>query len=283
MQTQTQQKEEKKIISYKNKVIICGQTEAEEYSYSKPITKNFKIIPKIYNPQKKQTSLEDFQSQEITKNLNNIKSQNRAKTNVRRYIASNTKDFLSFITLTMDAKSTFADTSSFDTKDRAQCNYEYDKFVRKLKRIFPDIKIICVPEYQKDHYYKSDKLKPGGGSIHYHLLINIRLSENNPEQKKWLEKMWGNGFVNIKEVKRTKGFSFYFMKYFSKDTAHITFNKKRFFRSQNLLPPQIIYGNEALLYLEQVAKQLSLSFQTTFENKWIGQAKYKHYFVDEVT
>lgn len=75
----------------------------------------------------------------------------RSKNNMCRLILANECVFKTFITLTFREK----------VKDIEVANYEFQKFIRKIKRGFPDLLYIAVPEFQKNE------------RIHYHLITNI--------------------------------------------------------------------------------------------------------------
>ena len=76
----------------------------------------------------------------------------RAKNNMCRLIFSNEDKFKTFITLTFND----------DIFDLEIANYEFQKFIRKLKRALNyELFYVAVPEFQKN------------GRVHFHLITNI--------------------------------------------------------------------------------------------------------------
>lgn len=151
-------------IQYDIKCITCGkykQIFRKNYSTTRELDgweNNKKEIKKnkvekilqsidednIYNLNtdiKKEPSLKEIEEKNII----------RSKNNMCRLILSNEDQFKTFITLTFKE----------NIKDIEKSNYEFQKFIRKIKRAFPSLIYIAVPEFQKN-----DK-------IHYHLITNI--------------------------------------------------------------------------------------------------------------
>lgn len=95
---------------------------------------------------------------------------------------------------------------------------------------------VCVPEFQKDIDFYG-KLKPNGGSVHYHaVLLNMPHIKNI---FKTLIKLWDNGTVVGKKVKNLDHLANYVAKYIRKDfdKKHQKF-RRRFFCSKGLKKPE---------------------------------------------
>jgi len=120
-------------------------------------------------------------------NLKEIDLKNimRSKLQCQRLAKCNSNIWETFITLT------FADNIT----DIKIANKEFNKFIYKIKRVYKDLKYICVPEFQKR------------GAVHYHLLTNININNDKLiykqiDNNKYLDiKYWNNGFDKIENIK----------------------------------------------------------------------------------
>ena len=147
----------------------------------------------------------------------------RTKLNCQRLAKANAKDWKSFITLT------YAE----NMEDVAKSKKDLEYFVKNIKKIKKDFKYIAIPEFQKR------------GAIHFHLLTNLSLQDNNiitkqkNNNKYYDVKYWNKGFTSYEDisgdVKKIVG---YISKYMTKDNADDRlFNFKRYTASQNLIKP----------------------------------------------
>lgn len=147
----------------------------------------------------------------------------RTRLAVSRLVNSNS-DLINFVTL----------TNRPDMVDLREANIHFHNFIKRLKRKYSALKYLAVPEFQNDYDYYG-KIKPLGGSVHYHLLINIKYIPS-----KELEKIWTLGFVKINRSKRIKNVGFYISKYIGKalfDKRY--FGMRKILYSSNLLRPII--------------------------------------------
>lgn len=243
-------------------------TEKAIYSYSE--IEIFKYKQRISYNEKRQIRQKrqiQIQKTEEQKQIYMYASQNRAKTKLRRLISCNL-DLTKFYTLTF----------SYTMTDLSQANYLFNQFLKRLRYKFPHIKYIAVPEYQSDVDYFG-KPKPQGGSIHYHLLIDMPYIKAHH-----IEKLWHNGFIKIKHIYDQKYLAYYFMKYFSKENADKRFfKKKRFFTSRNILQPIIIYGQNINIYLSLLGKRLQFFYKRIFQSDIIGEVLLKHFLINPLT
>lgn len=159
------------------------------------------------------------------KQLQKIEDRNiiRTKLNCQRLAKANAKEWKSFLTLT------YAD----NMQDVAQAKLDLRYFVKNIKKVKKDFKYIAIPEFQKR------------GAIHFHLLTNLSLQDNNiitkqkNNNKYYDVKYWNKGFTSYEDisgdVKKIVG---YISKYMTKDNADDRlFNFKRYTASQNLIKP----------------------------------------------
>lgn len=201
------------------------------------------------------------------------KSVNRSYQNVDNLAKANAESFKYFITLT------FADKLEDEkykklNKERKEgeynLNFKYVEDARNvemcskiLHRFFdnvnvqltktyklPKLKYLGVPEYQSN------------GNIHYHFLISEIPEEMLYQVPEWLDydnysktyknglgiKSWLWGKSDVEEIKDKARITSYIEKYLTKDLKECSeimykerLNKKRFYKSNNLIKPKITY------------------------------------------
>ena len=144
-------------------------------------------------------------------------SQKRSSFNIRALVNSNPK-LNKFLTLTYKENLT----------DLTKSNYEFQKFIKKIKYQFKNFGYICVVEFQKR------------GAVHYHLVCDIPYL-----RKEKIAEIWGNGFIKIKRVDKVRNLGAYFAKHGTKDDeveSKKLAGRKKFFCSRGLNRP-IIFRN----------------------------------------
>ncbi len=189
----------------------------EVWKYSKPIVRGWKRN-NIYR-----RKYEEFTDVEkINSYLQRKKYYQNQKFYIKRLVDSNFDNKTSFLTLTQRMEN----KSAYDIK---LSNYEFDKFIRRLK-------------YYLNKKYPGKKLKylatwerTKKGVIHYHLILFG--FPFIPAKK--LEEIWRLGFIKINQIKRIDASvrSEYISKYFSKDLEFRDRKVKAFFKSRNLKKP----------------------------------------------
>lgn len=234
--------------AYNLKILISGK-HVEVYKYKKRVWRDFQrdeiafIIP---------VQLNLFQTKKSQKQKTK-ESLNRARTQIRRLVNSNTQ-LNKFLTLT------FAKNVS----DLKKANYIFNQFIKRISYQYPNFEYLAVPEFQKR------------GAVHYHLLCKlpyIKVSE--------LEKIWGQGFIKINRINDIENVGAYICKYLNKDMFdERTFRKKKFFRCQTLTEPVEITGYQATMFIEKFLFSLKPIFEMYFESEWIGEVEYKAYLLD---
>ena len=164
------------------------------------------------------------------------KNVNRSKFSMQRIIKANENEFKTFVTLTFDdKKEKLKDININEIKDTQK---KFNIWRTYIKRLFPDFKYVCVPEFQKR------------GAVHYHLLTNIEydsflLSEKEIEiyNKKsgWQRgkniKGWSYGYSLVKAMKDINVVG-YLSKYMTKDIDNRLFGQRRYYYSTNLYIPK---------------------------------------------
>lgn len=174
-------------------------------------------------------------------------SMKRTKEKIFDIALSNNWEY--FITLTFSIKKV---TSRFDYNSLTK---ELRKYLKNLHNYYsPNLKYLLVPDYHKN------------GAIHFHGLISnigslpLTISKNSQKDKKgnliYNLPNYKKGFSTATKIKNSNKASAYMLKYITKSLCDLTFNKKRYFRSNNLLLP----NTETLFITEP------LEFSNAFSN-----------------
>jgi hypothetical protein len=258
--------------TYDLKVVVSGK-QVELYKYKKTVWREYKTN-KDEALEKKPKQLNIFEQEKLKKQRMQF-SINRTKTEIRR-LANSNPQLNKFMTLTF-AKS---------TTDLKEANYIFNQFIKRIVYHYPDFEYLAVPEFQKDidHYGRKKK---HGGSVHYHLLCNIKTPDVKIKEKiyRWEQDFsrnyWKNGFIKIKNVEQINNFGAYMSKYLGKELfSGRMFGKKKFFRSQALSSPIEILGHYAQIFIEKFLSLLSPVFEKVFKSEWIGEVEYSAYSLD---
>jgi len=233
----------------KEKIIISGKY-LEHYKFDSGywvgLPKNCSKIP-----QKKDKS---NAAQESIRE-DNVK---RTRKMIRRLINCN-QDLDRFMTLTYNTP----------VLDLCQSNPIFHNFIKRINRIYPNFKYLCVPEFQKK-----------SGRVHYHLLCNIPYTP-----KSVIEQIWQNGFCFLRKIDNIDNVGAYVCKYLGKENFDPRyFRQKKFFYSYNLLRPLIV---DNLCIIQGYLKALHLDFQIyakkAFEfkafTKFLGVIRYSQYIL----
>ena len=225
------------------KMVISGKI-IELYEYEKGYLKGYKDKTLTTGRQ------EDYQSE--NKDDNRQKAMQRARTDIRRLINANAYDFSKFLTLTFEKNET----------DLDYCNYEFKKFILRLKYKYDDFKYLVVVEFQKR------------GAVHYHMLCNLPYIKS-----KEISDIWGNGFIKINRIDRVSNLGAYVTKYLQKDTTDPRLEKRKcYFTSRNLDKPIEITQKKEIEQLQTtLIRNLNPIFKTSYNNDYTGKVMYKQY------
>lgn len=202
------------------KPVVLGQPK-----YKKRLDKNLDDYPKL----KAQKEVEKARRKEEYKRRSAIMAIN----NIKRIVDCNfTSKRSKFITLT------FNNENNFDIRDLSQTHKEFKKFIQRLKRFYPKLKYVSVPEFQD---------KNGRGAVHYHMICNIPYT---PKEK--VAEIWRYGFIKIRDIKRVHSVGAYLAKYMSKDINDLRYGKnKKVLRSKYLNKPRVLYGKKAQEFIDK--------------------------------
>jgi hypothetical protein len=180
----------------------------------------------------------------------------RAGTKIRRLVNSNPQ-LDRFLTLTYATPILDLETS----------NKIFTNFIKRLKRLFPDLQYLAVPEFQK-----SSK------RVHYHLLCNLPYIEVDT-----ITDLWGQGFCFLRKINNVTNLGAYISKYLTKESFDTRYFKKRkFFYSYTLLKPITV---DKLKKVYTILKNLpvhipifcELLYKNKFTTKFLGMVSYKQY------
>lgn len=252
---------------YNIKIVDCGEY-TQVYYYQKPKYRN-RISDETELELKKQKLDNLFEKEkepklELPWELDfepNIEDRNiiRSKLSCQRIAKTNSTIWETFITLTI----------AENELDIKKANKKFNNFITIIRRHKKDFKYIAIPEFQKR------------GSVHYHLLTNISIDDENliysqEDNTKFKHvKYWKHGFTKVdvmkNDVKKIVG---YISKYMTKDIDNRLFGHRRYLYSQNLSIPKTIYidTNEKLDndFYQQKIQDKELIYQNEYINPYDG-------------
>lgn len=256
-----------KELHFNKKTITSGNV-IEQMIYEREITRGKKLTPSQLGKRaraKYKRWLRDIATWETppTTPENRRLSMLRAKRTLTRLINSNIHQYINakgrpyppiFLTLT------FAE----DIRNQKDGNKLFTQFIKNLNYyLFKEkknlLKYSVVIEFQ-------DKNREG--VIHYHVIFY-----NLPYIKKEkLDKIWGKGSPNIKEIKKAKSISRYVTKYMAKNFDDARLDKhKRYFSSRGLIKPSVYAGDFAYEKIRSVIPSTAKRWEKEFDTQYKGK------------
>lgn len=197
---------------------------------------------------------------------NNYKqTQRRRRNKIRQLITTNFDSSSKFITLT------FNNSMDFDITDVKQCNLAFQRFIKRLKYKYSELKYVAVLEFQD----KNDR-----GAVHYHMICNLPYIK-----KSELAEIWGNGFVKINAIDKVDNVGAYVVKYMQKDIDDDRLQGLKAYNcSKGLQQPLELKSWDVRISDDELRKQLyelmdekSPSYATTYESDKAGKIEYRQY------
>ena len=181
----------------------------------------------------------------------------RSKIECQRLAKANINDWKIFITLTFEKNIT----------DVKYANKRFKYFIDKVRRVKPELKYLCITEFQKR------------GATHYHMLCNIDINDkdliysqvDSPKFKH--VKYWIDGFTSVEVMKGDpKKIINYIGKYMTKDIDNRLFGHHRYFGSRNLNKPCASYIDmmqklEKKFY-EKKVQDMEIIYQNEYVNPY---------------
>jgi hypothetical protein len=148
---------------------------------------------------------------------------------------------------------------------------DYRKFIQRLRNKFgKNFKYIAVPEFQKR------------GAVHFHVLFWGLPEEINPKDERinrTMAKVWGHGFVDVKNTDGHEKLSGYLAKYMAKAfTDKRLKNQKAYMPSKNVKRP-VITRNALVLYelMENVGENDLPVSDKEYNTQYLGKCRYRLY------
>jgi hypothetical protein len=175
----------------------------------------------------------------------------RARNTIRRLALSNFSNKSKFLTLTF--------RENIDDFDRA--NKMFKAFVRKMKKEQNDFKYLAVIEFQER------------GSIHYHMLCNMKYMRANKIREHWHSVVGkDNGNIDIQRITHVDNIGAYVVKYMTKsDADERLIGKKMYQRSRGMDEPKELVGAQAEYIMAQLEKEgKKIVYSSSYENKQTG-------------
>lgn len=257
---------EYKPLAYRHKLIKSGDL-IEIYSYERAIRINHKRKKRRQKKDKAKVSKANEYYEKIEQAIKSDFSLRRTRANIVRLVNSN-PELKVFITLTFDDKK----SSDGSFTDITKCNLIFSNFIKRLKRYYPDLLYLAVPEFQSDYYFRSKVRKEHGGNIHYHVLSNLPYTANSS-----LAKLWRYGFVNINNIRHVSRVGLYVAKYIAKELfdGRLAGKKKVFYSRQLKRPEVIITGQKVKAYLNSLKSPPELLLDKQYKSDYVGEVRYR--------
>lgn len=247
------------------KYIITGHI-LEVYEYEKFVCG--------HGGKEKKEPLEELKKEINETTILNYSNHNKVRQNeVRRLTCANFNKLSTFITLTFDDKKV-----QHDIHNVKECNYQFKKFIQRLKRYLKkekylnSLKYLAVIEFQDTNDRRA---------VHYHVVFNIPYIPH-----KELEKLWGMGFVYIEKINHVDNVGAYLIKYMTKDsTDERLMGLPAYLRSKNLIEPKEIILTESenmkiateYYQLDTLIASTLAVYEAEYDTEFMGKCQYKQY------
>lgn len=152
---------------------------------------------------------------------------------------------------------------------------DFRTFAKRLRTAFgSDIRYVAVPEFQ-DKYER--------GSIHFHALVwGIPPQVVESERRtRVVAKIWGKGFVDLKQTDGNHKIASYMAKYMSKNFIDPRlFKHKSYIFSYNCLRPVVDNNAIVLSYLHEYELLTVDPLQDKeFQSQWLGKGRFRLYAI----
>lgn len=253
------------LIIYR-KVIVSGDI-MEIYEYEREPRNNLNFEPshddfEAFDLSARRITEEDFK--ECRKDERRLQTTRDARNLTRRLALMNFSATDKFITLT------YAE----NMQDLERADNDFKNFIGRFKYRYKikGMKYIAVREKQKR------------GALHFHMLcswdVELEGESHIRELERFVgEKVWGHGFVDIKEIGHVDNVGAYLIKYMTKNLSlELYKNKKLYLCSQGLKRPFEYKKDEA----EAIIKYYELDnkkevFTNSYESEYLGKIIYKEF------
>jgi hypothetical protein len=228
---------------YKQK-IYYSKDNIEIYDYEKPIIKGYHTKGRTQHFNIKEVIID-----------NRKKVTTRIRNRVRRLTKENFDENSRFITLTFPE----------NIQDIKMANYEFLKFIKRLRYKYGEFRYLAVIEFQER------------GAIHYHMLADFGYIKQQE-----IFEIWGHGWVWIKDLLTAKNgkpcdnVAAYLIKYINKDLFDKRLmGQQAYLRSRNLKEPTVVYEN---LSQDELFKKYGLKVDFKDLTSLLDWGKKQNYF-----
>ena len=245
-----------------NKIISYGNT-VEIYEYEKDII----TLKRSKRPRKDYSHDEDLgargkdtlSQRQLGKRQDNAR---RASMAFRRLVACNLGGSSRPLLVTLTYGENFTDL--------AGAYRHFSSCIQSLRHKYgKDFKYVCVPEFQQR------------GAVHFHALFwelpeEVFLSQR---EDRTIDRLWGHGYVFMKQTDGDEKLSFYLSKYMAKAfTDPRLKNQKCYVASRNILRPVVKAGFSPLWpILDDYNIMEEAVVDKTYNTKWLGKGRHRIY------
>lgn len=193
-----------------------------------------------------------------------------ARNTARRLALMNFGSGDKFITLTFDPKK----FKEEQLRDVEFVDKEFNKFIKRFKYHFkcPNLKYIAVREFHKT------------GRLHFHMICdwkkNLLFEDEIREYERMIgERVWKNGFVDIKQMDMVDNIGAYIIKYMTKDVPVYFFKGRKIYLCSKGLKRPIIYRdfNADLVISSYGLDTKKEVYTNSYESEYLGKITYKEY------
>lgn len=184
-------------------------------------------------------------------------SAKRKRDYFRRLVTANFGNDDLFVTLT------FRDGAVTDVTDVQECYKAFRRFRERLRRRYPDMRALVVPEFQDAN---------GRGAVHYHMICNLTYIPHDE-----LTELWGYGFVWVNSIEHVDNVGAYLTKYMSKSMIDARMRGlKAYYRFGKLKEPDVVWGDDPAMVKEIVGDSKPI-FRSLYGSEYHGRILYSQY------
>lgn len=149
---------------------------------------------------------------------------------------------------------------------------EFSDFIQRCRRVFGrELRYIAVPEFQKR------------GAVHFHVMIwGIGHYVTKERDYRYLQNLWGQGFVDCILTDGSPKLAGYLAKYMSKAVFdNRLLSQKAYVCSRNIMRPVQVKGTAVIAYGKEIwgveLSTLTPVHERYFRSQWLGRAIYQRF------
>jgi hypothetical protein len=184
---------------------------------------------------------------------------------------------------------------------------DWRKFTRRLKRAYPGVAFIRVPERQKSgnvHFHAAMfglpqnlpcYTKPGFGSWSKKRVHDCPKNRQCERRLRAIKKLWPHGTVDAEIARKPEAVGAYISNYLTKDDPDWSTFGNHLATTNDVMRKKIAAARQAGVYwelssfsspvavastLDEMQDRMILRKQRSFETRWLGDATFQVYFVE---